>query len=339
MERNTEEPLVSVIILAYNGEKFIEDCLKSVCKQIYKNLEIIVIDNNSSDRTVEIAENFKRNDSRIEIVRNLANLEFTGGNNMGMNRSKGKFVLCINQDIELNEDFLKKELDIFKGDRKIGVVQAKLLDRKGFIDTVGIDALKNRRFVDRGQRERDNGQYERGEEIFGFNGAAPFFRKECLDDIKILGERGYEFYDSDFLAYKDDIDLSWRIRLYGWKIFYCPVAIAYVDRSSMVGPEKKAKYMQIAGIRRKQNFRVRYNSFKNQRLMQIKNELPGLFFQHLPWILPKEIASWLYVIFLEPKTWPAIIELFKQTPSAWRKRKIIMKNKRVGAEEMKIWFN
>jgi len=72
--------------------------------------------------------------------------------------------------------------------------------------------------------------------------------------------------------------------------------------------------------------------------MQIKNELPCLFLKHLPWILPKEIASWLYVLFFERKTWPAILELFKQAPKAWQKRKVIMANKRVGLKEMERWF-
>jgi hypothetical protein len=118
---------------------------------------------------------------------------------------------------------------------------------------------------------------------------------------------------------------------------YCPTAIVYTERTTKPIGEK-AGIGQIIKTRREQKQYVRYYSFKNHRLAMIKNDLPSLFFRHLPWILPREIGAWLYVFLFEPKTWPAIRELFKQMPGAWKKQKIIMANKKVGAGEMGRWF-
>ena len=370
-----EKKLVSAIILAFNGEKTISATLDSVLAQDYGNLEIIVVDNASADGTKEILNRFKNYDLRFKIIENSKNIGFAGMN-IAISASQGEYVLYLNQDVILDKDFINNAVGLMDQDEKIGVAQGKLIRkelgtrnqelRKKIIDSTGIKIFKSRRMVDRGQGEEDKGQYEKIEEVFGCNGAVSFFRKKCLEDVKItschperirqLAEKSKdlvakdssptaqndsrkigEYYDPDFFLYKEDVDLSWRIRLYGWKIMYCPKAVAYVDRTTKPINEKNGA-RQMMKIRKKQKSYVQYYSFKNHRLAMIKNELPGLFFRHLPWILPREIGYWLYVVFFEPKTWPAIIELFKQMPSAWKKRKIIMKNKKIGAGEMGKWF-
>jgi GT2 family glycosyltransferase len=343
--------LASVVILTHNGEKTVESCLNSVFSQTYDNIEIIVVDNASEDRTIDEAQSVKRkiqsHSAKLKIIKNDTNIGFAG-HNVGIENSGGEFVLCINQDVVLEPDFISEAVKLF-GDEKVGAVQGKILVKESriknqeskIIDTTGIVAFKSRRFADRGQGEKDKGQYEKIEEVFGVNGAAAFFRKKCLEDVKMDSrlrgnDKGVgEFYDSDFFMYKEDIDLSWRIRLYGWKIMYCPKAVAFAERTSVLAGSGMAG---AVSARKKQIQRVRRFSFKNHRLAIIKNDLPGLFLKHLPWILPREIGSWLYVLFFEPKIWPAIGKFFEQMPRAWKKRMIIMKNKRIGAGEMERWF-
>jgi hypothetical protein len=95
---------------------------------------------------------------------------------------------------------------------------------------------------------------------------------------------------------------------------------------------------EIIRTRRKQSQFVKNLSFRNHRLAIIKNDLILLFLKHLPWILAREIGAWVYVLIFEPKIWPAISGLFKLMPGAFRKRKIIMRNRKVGAKEMAKWF-
>jgi len=349
--------MVSVVVLTYNGEKTIGDCLNSVLNQTYDNIEVIVVDNASWDRTKKIVSRYGENGSpKIKTVENSKNTGFAG-HNIGIENSVGEFVLCMNQDVILDKEFISEATTLAQQDEKIGAIQGKLLKKnleggsEKIIDTTGHLIFKSRRMVDRGQGESDKGQYDKPGEVFGVNGAVAFFKKACLEDVRLEICRGTasatrqgrssacaEYYDRDFFMYKEDVDLSWRIRLYGWKIMFCPTAVASVERTSRPINETSGAIQEVIKTRRKQTQFVKNLSFKNHRLAIIKNDLPWLFIKHLPWILLREVGAWLYVLFFEPKTWPAIMGLFRQMPRVLRKRKIIMKNKKVGTKEMEKWF-
>jgi GT2 family glycosyltransferase len=364
-------PLVSINLLTYNAERYIEACLNSVFNQTYPHLEILIIDNASTDGTVDYLKNFWKqytqierqapqlsrwqNKPRLKIIFNQKNIGFAAGHNQGIKASKGEFILCLNQDVVLDNDFIRNAVEIFKQDHKVAAVQGKLLrwqvgysvphkfvDYKvsPIIDTIGLAILKNRRIINRGQGEVDQGQFEKMEEIFGADGAAPIYRREALEDIKIpvLGraEGDGEYFDEDFFCYKEDVDLAWRLRLYGWKSIYQPVSIAWHARTA--GDSATTNYFAIIRERLKISKFAKYLAFKNQRLMQLKNEQLWFLLKHFPWFLPKEIASWIYVLLFERYTWRAIKDLFRQMPRAWQKRKVIMTKKRMGMRELKKWF-
>ncbi len=319
--------LVSVNILTYNGQDLIGPCLDSVLRQTHPNIEILVIDNNSRDKTVELVEDFK-----VKIIKNKENLGFSAGHNIGIKESKEEYVLCLNQDVVLDKDFVKYAIEAMEKDDKIGSVQGKFYRQEKILDTTGLLVFKNRRFVNRGQGEEDRSQYDKIEEIFGADGAAPLYRRKALEDVKI----DKEYFDEDFFMYKEDIDLAWRLRLYGWKAIYESKAIGYHLRGA--GEKAVKNYISVALARRKISQFAKFYSFTNDRLMRIKNELLPLFFRDFCYIIIKEIGAWLYILFFEKYTWKAIKELFKQIPQARHKRKIIMERKRVGAREMKKWF-
>lgn len=330
--------LVSVNILTYNGEGLIEQCLKSALGQSYPNLEILVIDNASTDRTVEEIRSSKSEIRNLRIIENKKNLGFAAGHNIGIRKSRGEYVLCLNQDAVLDRDFVKYAVEAMEKDKKIGSVQGKLLKNlpsgktgKKIIDTTGLVIFKNRRVISRGQGEEDKKQYQVGE-IFGVDAAAPLYRRKALEDIKIDSE----YFDEDFFAYKEDVDLAWRLRLYGWKAFYEPRAIGYHLRGA--GERAVKNYVSVTLERRKLSKFAKFHSFKNDRLMRIKNELPSLFFRYIFSILIKELGAWVYVLIFEHYTWKAIKVLFKQMPEAWRKRKIIMANKKVSNKQIGKWF-
>ncbi len=319
--------LVSVNILTYNAQDLIEPCLESVLEQTYSNLEILIVDNASTDKTLEKIKNFK-----IRIIENKQNLGFSVGHNIGIRESKGDYVLCLNQDVILDKDFVKYVVEAIEKDQKIGSIQGKLYKQDKTLDTTGLLVFKNRRFVNRGQGEEDKGQYDKTEEIFGVDGAAPLYRREALEDVKINNE----YFDEDFFIFKEDVDLAWRMRLSGWKAIYEPRVTGYHLRGA--GERAVKNYLAIASARKQISQLAKFYSFKNQRLMQIKNEIPALFFCDFHRIIMKEIAAWLYVLVFERYGWKAIKELFKQVPKAWQKRKIIMACRKVGASEIKKWI-
>ena len=233
------------------------------------------------------------------------------------------------------------------------------------IDTTGLMMLKNRRIVCIGQGEADEGQFEKETEVFGADGAVPIYRKEALEDVKLpiiksltptLSQKeresnkketkklqatsyklNYEYFDENFFMYKEDVDLAWRLRLYGWKTIYTPQAVAYHGRGS--GDSMAKNYLDIIKERRKINKRAKFLSFKHQRLMQIKNDFPSLLFtKHLPRFIIKEVGAWAYMMIFERFTLRILKDLYYDIPVFLKKRKMVMKRKRVGVREMERWF-
>ena len=333
MQRN--HPLVSINLLTYNGRQYVENCLNSVLRQTYLHIKTLVIDNASTDGTVDYLKKFWEHNSKARLIFNQRNLGFAAGHNQGIKESQGEFILCLNQDVILDKDFVKRAVEILGKDDKVAAVQGKILRMpltSKIIDVTGLVILKNRRIIARAQGQTDQGQFEKIEEIFGADGAVPVYRRKALADVKIKEE----YFDEDFFAYKEDVDIAWRMQLYGWKVIYQPKAIAWHWRGS--GDSATRTPWGIIRERRKISKFAKYLAFKNQRLMQIKNEQSWLLLKHLPWFLSKEITSWFYVLLFERYTWRAIKDLFRQIPQAWQKRKIIMAKKRVGAKEIGKWF-
>ncbi|MBI4708861.1 MAG: glycosyltransferase family 2 protein [Candidatus Portnoybacteria bacterium] len=345
--------LVSINLLTYNGSRFIEKCLASVFGQSYLKIEFLIIDNRSQDNTVVIIQEIiSRANPKfpVRFIQNDKNTGFAAGHNQGISQSKGEFVLCLNQDAILAPDFVEKAVKLFseKKDEKIAAIQPKILrlneklEPTEIIDTTGLVVLKNRRIIGHGQGQIDKGQYAIMDEIFGVDGAAPIFKREALEDVKLPFDFAqginsvYEYFDEDFFLYKEDVDLAWRLRLYGWKTFFAPDVKAWHARGA--GDSAAINYISIIKERRKISNFAKYLSFRNQRLMQIKNELPSLFLKHSPRLFFKEIGAWVYVILFEHFTLKVIGDLIKFTPKAFRKRKIIMQEKKVDAKEMGRWF-
>jgi GT2 family glycosyltransferase len=337
-------PLISVNLLLYKPGFYLKPCLKSIFSQTYKNIELLIIDNCSNDGTVdkakEIIASAEQSAPFCKIIANKENLGFAGGHNLGIRESRGELVVMVNQDVVFDENFIQNIVKVFT-DNKIGSAQGKLLRLKienkklsktNIIDNAGLVILKNRRIIARGQGQKDGAQFAAQEEIFGVDGALPVYRRDALRDTKI----GDEYFDNDFFAYKEDVDLAWRLRLFGWQALYVPSAVAWHGRTA--GESAATNYFGIIKERIKIGKFAKYLSFKNQRLMQIKNEQPRLLLKHIFWWLPKEVASWIYVILFEHYTWKAIRDLFRQAPRAFEKRKIIMARKRMGEKEIGRWF-
>jgi len=210
--------------------------------------------------------------------------------------------------------------------------------------------LKNRRIINQDQGEKENsGAKEESKEIFGADGAAPIYRREALEDIKLLkyfsSDKGsdisnaekFEYFDEDFWMYKEDVDLAWRLRLFGWKSVYAPDCLGYHGRGA--GDSAAKNYADILRERRKISGSSKFYSWKNQRLMQIKNETASNLLKHFPQFIVKEVCSWGYVlIFEEPYALRSIWKLFQEIPSACEKRKMIMTKKRISDKEMERWF-
>lgn len=334
-------PRISIIIVTWNSYQFLSSLLQSLQNQTFQDFRVFIIDNGSTDESLSYLRN---NYPQIAILENRKNLGFCRAYNQGIKITKNEFVLCLNQDIILSENFLEKLMKVAEKDQRIGSLGGKLLRFKNpeeelkdknssdIIDSTGILAFKTRRFINQGEGEIDKGQYNRQEEVFGISGAAVLYRRSALEDVKIADE----YFDEDFFAYKEDIDLAWRLRLAGWKVIYVPEAIAYHKR----GGARKLGLGDLDTIKNRRNkpSLVNYLSYKNHLFLIFKNE-SWFNFWWFPLILGYEIKKFIYIVFFEFSTLKALVQFFQQLPRILRKRKIVKAKRRVSLREIRKWFN
>ena len=339
------KPLVSVVILSYNSRRYIEKCLDSVLRQDYSNIEILILINGSDDGSAEMIKSKYSRIRKIKILDPGVNLWFSEGNNYVFAYAKGEYIMALNQDTVLRSNFVRLLVEAMEADSSLGSVTGKLLHYKfeidsetKILDSTGIEMFKTRRVIDRGQWEVDHGQYDHDTNIFGASGAAAIYRKSALELVKTpKNGGGYEYFDEDFTAYKEDVDLAWRLQLAGYKCRYIPQAVIFHGRN--VGRSWPTQLIRFILNRRRQSREIRKLSFKNHYLMMVKNEVPAVFWRHFGYILAREILLLFYTIIFEQFQIFAFRDFFKQLPEALRKRKFIMANVKIGSAELRKLFH
>jgi len=220
-------PLVSIVVSNYNGWKFnlLQPCLNSILKINYPNFEVILVDNASTDGSVEFCKRLFGQDSRLKIIANSENI-YSQGLNKGVKASKGEYIVFFNNDIKVDSNYLTRLIKVLEKDKSIALAQGKLLSYNDphRIDSVGetMDIYGNPTTMGKG--EIDNGQYEKISEILSASGSASIIRRCVLNEI---GE-----FDPKFYIGYEDMDIALRVRLKGYKVVYIPEAIVYHKRTA-----------------------------------------------------------------------------------------------------------
>lgn len=339
---------VSVQIVTWNSMRYIFDCLESLMHQSFRDFSILVIDNASDDGTVEFLRTHYPN---ISILQNFKNLGYCKANNQGIKLAKTEYVLVMNADVVLTENFLEKLVNFADNHFQGGSFGGKLLKlytaeinpaeaeggmremiKSDVIDSTSLQIYKNRFVANRGEGQKDIGQYDRAEEVFGISGACVLYRRQALEEVKIKED----YFDSDFFVYKEDIDLAWRLRLYGWQAYYLPEAVVYHHRR--FSRDLGRSWRKLIKSRRKVSRLLRSLSFKNQHLVLVKNDQPiNLLLHFFPFVF-REFKILVYGLIFEPFLWKRVIEFFRQLPCALFKRRIIMAHRKVSTQEIRKWM-
>ena len=210
MTENLNVPLVSIIIINYNGKSYLEKCLESIKKIKYDNLEIIVVDNNSTDGTMEfLAQNYPS----IITLKLDKNYGFAKPNNVAAKIAKGDFLLFLNNDTEVTPNFLTELVQVLVGNDQIGICQSLLLKPNGEIDSSGdfIDTI--------GVVYNSKEPIDKIREISSARGASMIIRKELFLDL--------EGFDEQFFVSFEDVDLGWRTWIKGYKVVINPKSVVY----------------------------------------------------------------------------------------------------------------
>ncbi len=342
---------VFVNIVAWNSMKYLPGLLASLRKQTLRDFSVLVIDNASSDGVVEF---IRTNYPEAAILRNAKNLGFSPAHNQGIRYALAawkdiprddRYILVTNPDIIFTPTFLEDMVRAADATPRGAAFSGKLLKvvREGegpleeiietkLIDSTGLRVARNRRTTDRGAGEEDHGQYDNAREVFGVSGALACYRASALEAVRI----GEEYFDNDFFAYKEDADLSWRLRLHGFEARFVPEARAYHFRRA--AGRERAGLVELVRNRRTKSGLINYLSYRNHVLMLLKNEQWSNIVLHLPWILVYECGKLLSLLFFEPGTLRAVPSIFKLAPRILTKRRAVMAKCRVPAAEIRRWF-
>lgn len=222
----SEPPLASVVIPNWNGASHLPVCLDSLRIQTYPSIEVVLVDNASTDGSQALVE------ERYPEVRLLAldhNLGLTGGNNAGFHAARGEILVSLNNDTEASPHFVEALVTALQEHPEAGIVASKMLlfDRRDTIhsagDGYGVDGIP----FNRGVWQRDEGQFDRPGWIFGGCGGAVAYRRAMLDQVGL--------FDESFFMYCEDVDLNWRAQLAGWRCWYTPEAVVYHKLSATGG--------------------------------------------------------------------------------------------------------
>ena len=260
-------PKVSVIILNWNGKKFLQECLDSLWGQTFSDFETILLDNGSSDGS---AAYVREAYPWVQLATLPENIGFTGGNNRALMECSGKFIVTLNNDTKLEPGFLAALVAAAEGDPRIGMVATKMLNfyEKGRLDSVGVRIAPNGMGQNIGVGEQDCGQYDVLAEVFGPCAGAALYRREMLDEVG--------FFDPSFFAYYEDLDLAWRGRLAGWRCVTAPAAVVYHVHSATSGKMSP--------------FTV-YHVQRNKWFVIVKNWPAALLVKRLPLVLAFDLAA------------------------------------------------
>ena len=256
--------VISVIILNYNGKRYLERCLSTLLAQTRRDIEVIMVDNGSTDGSIDYLEcQFPE----VRIVKNEKNLGFAGGVNSGIRVAKGDCILTLNNDTQVDKDFVKCLSEAMDSDEKVGMCASKMLFCDGSINSAGICLSQSGAAWGRGMSELDLGQYDEMKDVFGPCAGAALYRRAMLDEIGL--------FDEDFFMYMEDVDLAFRARLAGWRCLYVPDAKVYHVHGGTAGFGS--------------DFSVYYGN-RNVLWYVIKDLPIVLLIYYIPWILGRNLA-------------------------------------------------
>lgn len=303
---------VHIQVVGFNHRGYLAACLRS-CLQQTLGVPVLYVDNASADGSVDFV---RREFPDVRVRANSENRGYSGGHHDGLREiSDTNVVIVLNPDVVLELDFVEQGLAAFTHVRVAAVVPLLLrnvepgtLNKGPAVDAYGIRLLPSLRAVNNLEGcsvPSSELGVERWSKPWGFTGAAVFLRREALSDVALGGE----IFDEDLFSYREDVDLSWRLRHRGWGIVGAPEARATHVRAIRAGATKPGRIRQL--------------SWRNYYLTIVKNVPGSVLRRHLPWVLAEDLArdlQWL----VTPALWSALPELARLLPRFLRKRRQVL---------------
>ena len=295
---------MSIVVVVHNARPYLEGCLASLLSQTYPLYEIIVVDNASTDGSLEIA----RQCAVVRTISSSINLGYASGNNLGMRQAQGDLLAFVNPDTEAEPDWLTELVAAMMSAPNIGLVTSKVLlfDRRDRVNTIGNSV----HFTGLGFCRRLNGRDAPGrqvEDVAAVSGAAFLIRRDLME--RLAG------FDESFFMYLEDTDLSWRARLLGYRCVAAHGSRIYHHFSVRLGAPK-VFFLE-----------------RNRYLMLLKNYRLTTLFWLLPALLVSEVVTWGYVAVAGPSHTRAKFHAYwwiaSHVKAIWASRRVTQRTRRV----------
>lgn len=299
------QPLVSAIIVNWNGKQFLDDCISSLLKQTYKNCEIILVDNASTDGSVSYV---RKKYPRVRIIKNNKNVGFGNAVNIGIKHAKGYYIIFLNNDLYIEKNCIKNLLKPLENEVKVATVPKVLFfQERNKINSYG-NIVNFLGFAMPKYINQDERVASREEETAC--GGLLMVRKEVIEKVGL--------FDENFFLYHEDHDLSWRLRLYGYKLLVVPGAKVY------------HKYTFS------RTFDKFYHSEKNRLQLLLKNYSLKTILLLSPAIAFIEVAEIMHSIMngWYNKKLSSYFEIYRNLPNLLKKRVVVQRNRKINDSEI-----
>lgn len=314
--------MVSIVIPNYNGVSHLKECFDSLYNQTYKDFKIYFIDNNSSDKSIEFT---RKNFPDVEVLSLDSNTGFAKAVNTGIKNSlendKIEHIVLLNNDVECDVNFVSELINGFKTE-DTGSVASKMLNyyNRNIIDDAGDFIKKKGSPYARGNGEKDVGQYDKEEFIWGACAGAAVYKREVFDKVG--------FFDEDFFAYYEDVDFNFRMQLAGYKCYYNPKAVCYHKRGETFKDKTGLETMLCE---------------KNLVALRIKNYPINILLKWIPYFFVVRIRR--YYGFIRHHSFKVFLSALKgylkglaEIPKSLSKRKMIQKKTKVTSDYIESLF-
>lgn len=332
------ENKLTINLVTWNGEKYIPALFESLSKQSYKNWELVVIDNCSTDNTVSLIEDkAKTLGVPFKVIKNSNNLGFAVAHNLALAEVKTDYFVIINQDIFLEFDALEKMVKFMEARLNAVAVGPRVMkwdfvnnEKTEIVDTLGLQINKKRQITDIGEGEIYQPAKLEFKRVFGLSGVITMFRTNVIKNLDY-------FFDESLGSYKEDVDLAYELNLAGAESYILYDAVAYHDRTGK-GVKTKNDFNSALN-KNKQSTLVKYNSYRNHLIVLYKNEFWQNFILDFIWIFWYEFKKFIFFLVFDRKILLGWLDFYKQRKILKNKRQENIKQRKITWREFRYWLN
>ncbi len=362
-------PKLSINLVTWNGAQYLVHLFSSLKNQTFKDWELVVIDNASTDITPELVPwTAKISNLPLKYIANKENLGFAKAHNQAIKENHDEYVLVLNQDIYLQPDCLEKIVYILDAKSDVASVAPRLMRWNlptppevepleptplyiettftDTIDSLGLKVLRSRRVVEFGMGKKwheaatttDPSTSTSVSKVFGVSGACALYRRKAMEEIMLDGN----FFDESYGSYKEDVDVTFRLQSAGWTSYVALDAVAYHDRTAHSSDANGTPVfwddLSQAFNKQKQAAAIRLYSERNHLYTLFKNEYWQNFILDFPWIVWYELKKFVYFLLFDRAVLAGLGDIWRERKELKMKRLRTTKLRKVSWRELRKWF-